>query len=45
MLSEGENSVKRWKFDKGDLEKRELSKQYLCTLDEVIQATSTDHAP
>ena len=36
---------KRWKWNSGDLEERKLWEQYMTAFEEVIAATSTDHAP
>ena len=36
---------KRWKFNLGDLEERKLWEEYMTAFEEVISATSTDHAP
>jgi len=36
---------KRWKFNEGDLEERKLWKNYLDAFEDVMAATSTDHAP
>lgn len=36
---------KRWKFNMGDLEERKLWGEYLTAFEDVISATSTDHAP
>jgi len=36
---------KRWKFNEGDLEERKLWKNYMDAFEDVIVATSTDHAP
>jgi len=36
---------KRWKFNMGDLEERKLWGEYLAAFEDVISATSTDHAP
>ncbi len=36
---------KRWKFNEGDLEERKLWNEYLAAFEDVISATSTDHAP
>ncbi|MGH7206724.1 MAG: PPK2 family polyphosphate kinase [Nitrospiraceae bacterium] len=36
---------KRWKFNLGDLEERKLWDEYLVAFEQVISATSTDHAP
>ena len=36
---------KRWKFNEGDLEERKLWKNYMDAFEDVIAATSTDHAP
>jgi len=36
---------KRWKFNKGDLEERKLWKNYMDAFEDVMAATSTDHAP
>jgi len=36
---------KRWKFSVGDLEERKLWDEYLAAFEEVISATSLDHAP
>jgi PPK2 family polyphosphate:nucleotide phosphotransferase len=39
------NPEKRWKFNEGDLEERKLWDEYLAAFEDVISATSTDHAP
>jgi PPK2 family polyphosphate:nucleotide phosphotransferase len=39
------NPDKRWKFNEGDLEERKLWKEYMNTFEDVMTATSTDHAP
>jgi len=36
---------KRWKFNEGDLEERKLWKDYMAAFEDVMTATSTDHAP
>jgi PPK2 family polyphosphate:nucleotide phosphotransferase len=36
---------KRWKFNLGDVEERKLWDQYMAAFEDVISATSTDHAP
>ena len=36
---------KRWKFNEGDLEERKLWKDYMRAFEDVLGATSTDHAP
>ena len=36
---------KRWKWNSGDIEERTLWKDYLEAFEDVISATSTDHAP
>jgi polyphosphate kinase 2 (PPK2 family) len=36
---------KRWKFSVGDLEERKRWDEYLAAFEEVISATSLDHAP
>jgi PPK2 family polyphosphate:nucleotide phosphotransferase len=36
---------KRWKFSEGDLEERKLWADYMAVFEEVISATSTEHAP
>ena len=36
---------KRWKLSVGDLEERKLWNEYLAAFEDVISATSTDHAP
>jgi len=36
---------KRWKFNEGDLEERKLWKKYMEAFENVLAATSTDHAP
>ncbi|MGQ0810432.1 MAG: polyphosphate kinase 2 family protein, partial [Nitrospiraceae bacterium] len=36
---------KRWKFNEGDLEERKLWSDYMSAFEDVISATSTDHAP
>ena len=36
---------KRWKWNSGDLEERKLWEEYMTAFEEVIAATSTDHAP
>jgi PPK2 family polyphosphate:nucleotide phosphotransferase len=36
---------KRWKFDAGDLEERKLWDDYMAAFEDVICATSTEHAP
>ena len=39
------NPEKRWKFNEGDLEERKLWTDYMHAFEDVIAATSTDHAP
>ncbi len=39
------NPEKRWKFNEGDLEERQLWDRYMRAFEDVISATSTDHAP
>lgn len=36
---------KRWKWNSGDLEERKLWDDYIKAFEDVISATSTDHAP
>jgi PPK2 family polyphosphate:nucleotide phosphotransferase len=36
---------KRWKFNEGDLEERKLWKKYTDAFEDMLAATSTDHAP
>lgn len=36
---------KRWKFNGGDLEERKLWKNYMDAFEDMMAATSTDHAP
>lgn len=36
---------KRWKFNEGDLEERKLWKNYMDAFEDMLAATSTDHAP
>ena len=36
---------KRWKFNDGDLEERKLWKNYMDAFEDMMVATSTDHAP
>ena len=36
---------KRWKFNDGDLEERKLWKSYMDAFEDMMVATSTDHAP
>lgn len=36
---------KRWKFDTGDLEDRALWSQYMAAFEDMLQRTSTEHAP
>jgi PPK2 family polyphosphate:nucleotide phosphotransferase len=36
---------KRWKFNEGDLEERKLWKNYMDAFEDMMTATSTDHAP
>jgi PPK2 family polyphosphate:nucleotide phosphotransferase len=36
---------KRWKFNEGDLEERKLWKDYMKAFEDVMTATSTEHAP
>jgi len=36
---------KRWKFNEGDLEERKLWDQYMHAFEEVLSATSAEHAP
>ena len=40
-----QNPEKRWKFNEGDLEERKLWKDYMKAFEDVMTATSTDHAP
>lgn len=40
-----QNPDKRWKFNLGDLEERKLWDRYMAAFEDVISATSTDHAP
>ena len=39
------NPEKRWKFNEGDLEERKLWKEYMDAFEDMMAATSTDHAP
>jgi PPK2 family polyphosphate:nucleotide phosphotransferase len=36
---------KRWKFNEGDLEERKLWNDYMNAFEDVLSATSTEHAP
>ena len=36
---------KRWKFNEGDLEERKLWESYMEAFEDMMAATSTDHAP
>ena len=36
---------KRWKFNEGDLEERKLWKNYMDAFEDMMAATSTNHAP
>lgn len=36
---------KRWKFNEGDIEERKRWKDYMRAFEDVLGATSTDHAP
>jgi len=36
---------KRWKFNVGDLEERKRWDEYMTAFEDVVSATSTDHAP
>lgn len=36
---------KRWKWNSGDLEERKLWEKYMSAFEDVLSATSTDHAP
>ena len=36
---------KRWKWNTGDLEERKLWEKYMRAFEDVLSATSTDHAP
>ena len=36
---------KRWKFNEGDLEERKLWQNYMAAFEDVLAATSTEHAP
>jgi PPK2 family polyphosphate:nucleotide phosphotransferase len=36
---------KRWKWNTGDLEERKLWEKYMKAFEDVLSATSTDHAP
>lgn len=40
-----DDSEKRWKFAKGDLEERKLWEEYQSAYEAVLSKTSTDHAP
>jgi PPK2 family polyphosphate:nucleotide phosphotransferase len=40
-----DNPEKRWKFRKADLDVRARFEEYLLAYDEVIEQTSTEHAP
>jgi PPK2 family polyphosphate:nucleotide phosphotransferase len=37
--------AKRWKFNEGDLEERKLWGKYMNAFEDMLTATSTDHAP
>jgi PPK2 family polyphosphate:nucleotide phosphotransferase len=39
------NPEKRWKFNEGDIEERKLWDDYMKAFEDVLSATSTDHAP
>lgn len=39
------NPEKRWKFNEGDLEERKLWKNYMEAFEDMMAATSTNHAP
>ncbi len=36
---------KRWKFDEGDVEERKMWNEYMRAFEDVLSATSTEHAP
>jgi PPK2 family polyphosphate:nucleotide phosphotransferase len=40
-----DNPAKRWKFNRGDLEERKLWDKYMQAYEDVLNRTSTDHAP
>ena len=40
-----DDSAKRWKFKAGDLEERKRWADYQAAVEEMLQRTSTDHAP
>ena len=45
LIERVKNPEKRWKFNEGDLEERKLWKDYMHAFEDVLAATSTDHAP
>lgn len=45
ILSRIEDPSKNWKFSAGDLEERELWPEYQKSFEDMIQNTSTEHAP
>ena len=45
LLERIQTPEKRWKFNPGDIEERELWPQYMSAYEEMLEATSTEHAP
>lgn len=45
LLARLDEPAKRWKFNAGDIAERKLWDQYMAAYEDLIRATSTDHAP
>jgi PPK2 family polyphosphate:nucleotide phosphotransferase len=45
LLARLDEPAKRWKFNAGDVAERKLWDKYMAAYDDMIRATSSDHAP
>jgi len=45
LLARLDEPAKRWKFNAGDIEERKLWDQYMSVYEDMIRATSSEHAP
>ena len=45
LLARLKDETKQWKYNPGDLEERKLWKQYMQAYEDMLNKTTTDHAP
>ena len=45
LLARLQDETKLWKYNPGDLQERRLWKQYMQAYEDVLNRTTTDHAP